>query len=160
MASPSLLHNEPTIVGNPSEYRKELIIPRDPPTARKLGGPVRRPTTVRKKSVPTTTSCCDSAPTTSKLASLLSPTVPDDPKRPMKISSRPGVGRPNYRLHPEFVSPGSFTTFVSISKVNVSVIILGIPGPYLRPPLLPSEPNPPMFYIITKGLYVGIFTSW
>ena len=33
------------------------------------------------------------------------------------LSSRPNVGRPDYRLHPKFVRPGSFVPFVQTSSL-------------------------------------------
>ena len=37
---------------------------------------------------------------------------------------------------------------------------LGIPGPYKRPPIGEADETPSLWYVVTKGLYVGIFTSW
>lgn len=45
-------------------------------------------------------------------------TTPKDQMHPMIISSRPHVGRPDYKLHPQFVRPGSFIPFVLISGLT------------------------------------------
>jgi hypothetical protein len=36
----------------------------------------------------------------------------------------------------------------------------GIPGPYSLPPVDSSKPYPTAYYVITKGLYIGIFCHW
>ncbi|KAF9784537.1 hypothetical protein BJ322DRAFT_1109257 [Thelephora terrestris] len=60
---------------------------------------------------------------------------------PLVISSRDNVGIPDYTNHPHFVRPG-------------------IPGAYLRPPTDSGLADQPAYYIISKGLYLGVFNSW
>lgn len=67
---------------------------------------------------------------------------------------------PCYDYHPEFVGDGSFALVVNIFGSNLTFKFIGIPGEYVFPPLHTSDTNPNAYYIITKGLYVGIFTSW
>ena len=40
-----------------------------------------------------------------------------DPDRPFKISGRPRVGVPDYRLHPKFVSTGSSNALAIVSSL-------------------------------------------
>lgn len=74
-------------------------------------------------------------------------------------SSRPRVGRPDYTFHPKFIRPGLFNLFVDPRNTRITYIFVGIPGKYERPPLGPSE-KAQKYYVITKGLYVGIFFNW
>ena len=88
------------------------------------------------------------------------PAIPDAPRYSLIVSSRPNVGIPNYEYHPEFVRDGASVLVVHIFVSTLTFNFLGIPGNYTFPPLHSSQPNPPRYYVITKGLYVGIFTSW
>ena len=88
------------------------------------------------------------------------PAIPDAPRYSLIVSSRPNVGIPNYKYHPEFVRDGASVLVVHIFVSTLTFNFLGIPGNYTFPPLHSSQPNPPRYYVITKGLYVGIFTSW
>lgn len=74
------------------------------------------------------------------------------------VSSRPNVGHPDYTLHPGFVRAGSCTLLADAP--DLTSVFVGIPGPYAKPPVDPSLPNPAGYFVVTKGLYVGIFTSW
>ncbi|KAF9777723.1 hypothetical protein BJ322DRAFT_1025501 [Thelephora terrestris] len=74
--------------------------------------------------------------------------TPDDTQAPIMhgrypliISSRRFVGRPDYTHHPEFVRPG-------------------VPGPYRVPPTASGLADYSEYYVVSKGLYVGIFLAW
>jgi hypothetical protein len=41
----------------------------------------------------------------------------DDPLRPVIVSTRPNVGYPQYRFHPEFIRPGSFILLTDIPRL-------------------------------------------
>lgn len=78
----------------------------------------------------------------------------------MIVSTRPRVGQPDYTLHPAFVESGSFFLLLVDASNLLTFCSTGIPGPYLRPPVDLTKPDPAAYYVITKGLYVGIFSSW
>lgn len=47
-----------------------------------------------------------------------------------------------------------------VCALDANFIPPGIPGPYVRPPIGETGQTPSMWYVVTKGLYVGIFTNW
>ena len=47
--------------------------------------------------------------------------VSDSDEPCLILSSRPNVGRPDYRLHPKFVRPGSLVPFVQTSSSMLSL---------------------------------------
>ncbi|KAF9780939.1 hypothetical protein BJ322DRAFT_1112323 [Thelephora terrestris] len=67
--------------------------------------------------------------------------VPSHGRYPLIISSRDNIKFPDYTDHPYFVRPG-------------------IPGAYQRPPVSFAGAENDTFYVVSQGLYVGIFTEW
>lgn len=82
-----------------------------------------------------------------------------DPNRHFVPSTRPRIGLPDYRLHPEFIRTGLLILSAAASGLT-QLPIAGIPGLYSHAPVDPSKAAPACYYVIIKGVYVGIFHNW
>ncbi|KAF9785354.1 hypothetical protein BJ322DRAFT_1020895 [Thelephora terrestris] len=111
------------------------------------------------------------APTSSPVLTRIPTPIPDPEqipssaslkihgRYPLILSSRENVRFPDYSYHPPFLPSG--VSLFRLEKIRVALrFVPGAPGTYYSPPTAPGHAPPCMYFVITKGLYVGIFTDW
>ncbi|KAF9779700.1 hypothetical protein BJ322DRAFT_1113001 [Thelephora terrestris] len=92
-------------------------------------------------STSSTVSSTSPTPTPAPTPTLVNTPAPMHGRYPLIVSTRRFVGCPDYTHHPEFVRPG-------------------VPGPYFVPPTATGVTDRAVYYVVSKGLYVGIFFDW